>query len=178
LGKLAKTTPKSLMMVDGLPFLQYLLYQYAQYFDRIFLLGGHLGDQLLKYKSDNVIVVIEKEKLGTGGAILNVLDGLSEPFAVVNGDTFITCLDIEKLIRDSKHKTAVMTTIGGTHTGFDIFQKSVFSKYKGKYLDLHYTVLPDLAKKNVVYIQPVRGQMFDIGTPEGLEKFRKWVKGA
>ena len=95
LGPLTRKTPKPLVNVCGKPFLEHLLLKLVRYgFDKIILSAGYLGDQIHKYFHGRQIygvkieVVIEDKPLGTGGAILNILEKLDDKFMVLNGDTF------------------------------------------------------------------------------------------
>ena len=64
------------------------------YFNNIILSIGFRGDKIINYIAQNkklcLKYVNEKSPLGTGGAIKNVLKNrkISDPFLVINGDTF------------------------------------------------------------------------------------------
>ena len=61
-------------------------------FDRFVFCLGHLSDQLVNYLNsisewnDYFTYSIEKEPLGTGGAIINAYSFLEEDFLIINGD--------------------------------------------------------------------------------------------
>ena len=96
LKELARTTPKALMAIgDDRVFLDLLIDNLArQGFDKILLLAGHLGGQLLeRYEGRSirgacVSVAIEPEPKGTGGALWWSREKLDSTFLVVNGDTY------------------------------------------------------------------------------------------
>src|SRR5579884_4156499 len=94
LGRLAEGRPKVLMDVHGRPFMEYLFDFYGPWADRFALLAGHLGEQLRSYASTKVQVLVEQTRLDTGGAILSVLQGVSDRFVVANGDTLFVGLDM------------------------------------------------------------------------------------
>ena len=61
------------------------------------------------YRSYEVVIVEEKEPLGTGGAIANTKDYLSGgPFCVINGD-LITSLRVEDMMEFHKAKGGIAT---------------------------------------------------------------------
>ena len=75
LGETTAQTPKILIDVAGRPFLDYLLAAYASHFDRILLLAGNHGSQLLPYVTPQLRVVVEPERDWTPAVrVLNVLE--------------------------------------------------------------------------------------------------------
>ena len=92
----SKGLPKILIQIkDKTPFLIYLLKSLQlSYFNNIILSIGFRGDKIINYIAQNkklcLKYVKEKSPLGTGGAIKNVLKNrkISDPFLVINGDTF------------------------------------------------------------------------------------------
>ncbi len=98
LGELTRHTPKPLLPVDGRPFLELLLAEAARHgFDRIVLLAGHLGGQVVERfagprriggRAVTVEVVVEPEPAGTGGALRFLLPVAEEHFLLMNGDSW------------------------------------------------------------------------------------------
>jgi D-glycero-alpha-D-manno-heptose 1-phosphate guanylyltransferase len=86
--------PKPMAPINKLPFLHYLLnYLSNQGVKEVFLCVGFQHEVIIKYFGDHfrdikIFYTIEKELLGTGGAIMPVLDKWREPFFLLNGDTF------------------------------------------------------------------------------------------
>jgi D-glycero-alpha-D-manno-heptose 1-phosphate guanylyltransferase len=88
--------PKPLAPVDGRPFLEHQMsYWIRQGVDRFVLSVGYMAERIIetignRYCDATVDYAIEAQPLGTGGAVLFAMRGLSpnEPFLVVNGDTF------------------------------------------------------------------------------------------
>ena len=88
--------PKPLAPVCGVPFLSLLLNKLNSVGMRdVIISTGHLAHKITdnfgpSFKNLNILYAHEEEALGTGGAILNAVEtyGLSEPFFLVNGDTF------------------------------------------------------------------------------------------
>lgn len=87
--------PKILLSVSGRPFLHWLLdWCSAQQVDRVHLCLGHGADDVLaslgRYpNTDHVSFVVEKEPLGTAGALAASRDHLEDRFALVMGDSYM-----------------------------------------------------------------------------------------
>jgi D-glycero-alpha-D-manno-heptose 1-phosphate guanylyltransferase len=86
--------PKPMASVRGRPFLEHLMdYWIDQGVDRIVLSVGYKRQVIMdhfgsSYRSLRVSYAVEERPLGTGGGLLMAAQGLSEPFLVLNGDTF------------------------------------------------------------------------------------------
>jgi D-glycero-D-manno-heptose 1,7-bisphosphate phosphatase len=204
LGGLSKSTPKSLMDINGRPFLDLVFEEYrGAGFDSFVLLAGYLADQLKRYESNDVRMVIEPEPLGTGGAVLNALDKLDERFWVANGDTYLMAPDLKEFISFSMDKPASMyltfddsfdkdvpkmekDRVIGFHrsdegkdwvnAGFFSLSKAALKGFdKGK-MGLETGVLSKIAPQGGLYGFKGKGKLFDIGRPERLELFRNFMK--
>jgi D-glycero-alpha-D-manno-heptose 1-phosphate guanylyltransferase len=95
LGKVTETIPKPMVEVVGKPFLQYLLDYLVKYdIEAICLAVGFKYDVIQRHFGDNyhgmpLWYSIEKEPLGTGGALKAACKLISdENFLVLNGDTY------------------------------------------------------------------------------------------
>ena len=88
--------PKPMASVAGRPFLEYQLdYWIGKGIERFILSVGyrhevivdHFGDQ---YNGVELLYVVEREPLGTGGGLLLAVQelGLTSPFLLLNGDTY------------------------------------------------------------------------------------------
>lgn len=148
LGDLTKKNPKPLLPVGDHPFLFYLLRQLQQEGFKKFILAAHyLADQFYEFKKDhrgifpNVEVVIEKEPLGTGGALRHAADFVSsKTFAVFNGDSLIfqPVLPVLKWHRDKKSFFTLIAiraqnVRGALHNkgGLEIDSSGVIKKFRG-----------------------------------------------
>ena len=97
LGKLSKNTPKSLLKINGIPFMKYLIDSLISYEpSSIHLCLGKFSEQILIFLENEKYDVpisysIENENnlLGTGGAIRNCLKYLENNFIVQYGDTIL-----------------------------------------------------------------------------------------
>ncbi len=96
LRKAVPDLPKPMAPIGGRPFLEYLLdYWVAQGVNRFILSVGYKHETIEDYFSDGyreseIAYAVEKQPRGTGGGLLYALDFLheSEPFLIMNGDTF------------------------------------------------------------------------------------------
>jgi D-glycero-alpha-D-manno-heptose 1-phosphate guanylyltransferase len=88
--------PKPMALVDGRPFLEYLLEHWVEQGIGHFLLSvGYRHESIVAYfgarfNGASIEYVIESQPLGTGGAMLLAQSSLSrvKPFLLLNGDTF------------------------------------------------------------------------------------------
>lgn len=95
LGERTATVPKPMLEVAGKPFLEHLIGEIARHgIPQILLLAGHFGEQVQarfhgrKVRGTEIVVAIEPEPLGTGGALRFARDRLDETFVLLNGDSF------------------------------------------------------------------------------------------
>lgn len=129
------------------------------------------AEQFIEKFGDTVKYVVEKEPLGTGGAIKNAIEG-DEPFFVLNGDT-ITAIDYNDMWANRAGAiTMAVTQNNGAmiSAGIYIVHPSVFDDYEGAF-SFEKDVLPNVLKK--FYTIP---WFHDLGTPNGYENVPKeWV---
>jgi D,D-heptose 1,7-bisphosphate phosphatase len=98
LGALAANTPKPLLPVDGIPFLDVLLFELARHgVRRVLLLAGFAAQRTIDYAASTplkarfgleVEVSIEPQRAGTGGAVWHARDRLDDRFFLLNGDSW------------------------------------------------------------------------------------------
>lgn len=94
LGEIASDNPKCLVKILDKSFISYLFdYLVRENFEHVILSLGYGATKIAKWLEANkypfeITVVVEKEQLGTGGAIKNALSAVrgENPF-VMNGDT-------------------------------------------------------------------------------------------
>jgi D-glycero-alpha-D-manno-heptose 1-phosphate guanylyltransferase len=114
-GTITPELPKCMAPVNGRPFLEYLL----QYLDdlglqRVILSVGHKHQPVTehfgnKFSELQLEYAIEKEPLGTGGALQLAMQKVYEPLVLVlNGDTFFE-VDVPKLVNAHRSRDAVVT---------------------------------------------------------------------
>ena len=88
LGKLSKNSPKSLININGKPFIDYQLkYLKLQGVNEVVICTGYLGEQIKNYVGNGIKFNLQvsysedgSKKLGTGGAILKALSLLPDFF--------------------------------------------------------------------------------------------------
>ena len=110
LRPLTYTVPKPMVKVCGKPFLEHQL-EVVKLFGLtdILILASYLGRQLENYFSDGsdlgmkIRYCYERIPLGTGGALRNADEMLSERFIVLNGDTLLL-IDYSKLVRQFQER--------------------------------------------------------------------------
>ena len=108
LASVVHDVPKPMAPIGGVPFLDYIINQLENNgFDDFILLTGYKSEIIETHyrKSGNIKCVKENIPLGTGGAIINALEFLSDEFYVINGDTFFD-IDFKLLSEFSSGKEA------------------------------------------------------------------------
>ncbi len=96
LGPLTQDIPKSMVLVNDRPFLEHLVgYFKKQDVKRFVFCAGYLHERIISHFGDGAALgvdieySIEREPLGTGGAVLNAIDFLDEDFIVSYGDSYL-----------------------------------------------------------------------------------------
>lgn len=117
LGALTQNTPKSMVKINGKPFLEYQLEMFKQSgFNRVLICLGHLGEQIESYFGDgsrfgiDIKYSYEDKPLGTAGALKNAALLLDDSFFTIYGDSYISP-DFEDIwnVFHSKNKQGLMT---------------------------------------------------------------------
>jgi len=164
LRPLAEKIPKSMIEINGKPFLEYQIGILRKNdIKNILLCIGFLGEQIKEYFGDGkkfgVDIKYSEEKkklLGTGGALKNAEPILKEKFFTMYGDSFLL-LDFKDAHRyfDNFNKMGLMVV-------YKNYNRLDYSniKVRGKYITNYYT---DKNKRRLVYID------------YGLSIFRKSV---
>ena len=98
LGASTADTPKPLLMVDRIPFLDVLLFELARHgVTRVLLLAGFAAQRIVEYAASTPLrarfgleieVSIEPQRAGTGGAVWHARDRLDSRFFLLNGDSW------------------------------------------------------------------------------------------
>ena len=120
--------PKPMAPIRNRPFLEHQMdYWIKQGINRFILSVGYLKDLIIQhfgntYKGVPIEYAIEHEPLGTGGGLLLAEKGLTEPFLVLNGDTFIE-VDLDNLYEFHLERKSEWT--------FSLFRTSQFERYMG-----------------------------------------------
>ena len=97
LGNLTKKVPKSLIQINNKTFISHQL-DYLNHFNvgEVLLCCGHLHEQIITHINEikknynfNIKFSIEKEKKGTGGALINAFSKLNKNFILIYGDSYV-----------------------------------------------------------------------------------------
>lgn len=128
LGELTKSQPKSMIMIEGKPFLAYQLeYLKKAGVRNVILCTGHLGQQIEDYFGDGSRLGMrinysrEDRLLGTAGALKRAEPMLLDVFFTLYGDSYLF-LDYKLALSyfKSKGKLAMMST----YKNRDLYDKS------------------------------------------------------
>ena len=141
--------PKPLMPLGNMPILEILLRQLkSQGASKIIISVNHLASLIQNFFGNgsnldlSISYCIESKPLGTAGSI-SLIEELSDPFLVINGD-LLTTLSISKLLSHHRKTNAVATVAvskrevkidyGVINTGLGSTVKSITEKPKIDYL--------------------------------------------
>lgn len=118
LGPLTEKVPKSLIPIDGEPFVAHQLrLLQSRGIERVILCVGHLGEQIERFVGNGRAFGVEvtysydgPTLLGTAGAIRTALPKLGENFFVIYGDSYLVC-DYDAVEHEflHSHKAGLMT---------------------------------------------------------------------
>ncbi len=207
--------PKAMADINGIPFIQILLLNLIRSGFRNFVFS-------LYYKSDIIIdfleknkktifndseftYVVEKQPLGTGGAISYVLENvkISDEFIVTNSDTWIENgyhlllenkgtvvgvikaedtsrygkieIDSENNIINFEEKNKNSIS-GYINSGLYKFNKKDFDEWNGNPYSLEKDFFPKLISKNKVSAILLKVKFIDIGIPADYKLFCNFIK--
>lgn len=193
--------PKSLVEVDGKPFIEYQLELLGrQGVDHVVLCTGYRSGDIRGYAGAGKRFGLEidysfdgPELLGTAGAIRKALPLLGGQFGVLYGDVY-PLYDLTRVYRAFQYRDAnAMMTVRrpgrrnvayddgtvyrygqGEHgdAGFSTFEAHVFEKYTSASLT---EVFEDLAEDGRLDGYEVTEPGYEIGSLEGLAAFRSYV---
>jgi len=117
LGELTKNEPKSLLKIQGKPFIEYQIKQIKkQGITNIVVCTGHLGEQIERYLGNgtryglNIRYSHEDSPLGTAGALKQAESVLDNNFITIYGDSYLF-LDFGMIFSHflARDKLALMT---------------------------------------------------------------------
>lgn len=115
LSSVVSKVPKPMAPVGGRPFLEYIFDRLIKFeFNHVVLSVGYKAEIIIKYFGEiyrdlKITYEVEKEPLGTGGAIKKSLKHIvSESAIVINGDTYAE-LDYSKMLAlNAEYKSIVI----------------------------------------------------------------------
>lgn len=172
------SVPKVLIPVHGKPYLAHCLeWLSKQGIRRTILALGYKAEMVIEYLKTQdfgmeVVANIEKESLGTAGALYNALPLIqTDTVLVMNGDTFPR-VEIRRLLDEhnkrGKYKfITVAFNNAGVSAGIYLFEKKAIKSSAGL-RSLEQDVFP---YKYLAYVYGV--DFIDIGTPESYFETRE-----
>ncbi len=208
-----KTTPKPLIKVGNHPFLYYLIKNLTRYnFKNFYLLTYYKHEKFLKFKKKyqkllkvKIRLISEKEKLDTGGAVLNATKKITNKFdfMVLNGDTYLDINYDHTYAQFMKVKSIYMPLIKTDKQSFKLdtitidkngrvkfssnskYMNSGMYFFKKKHLksffnikkcSLENDILTKKIKEKEVYGFKCYDNFIDIGSYSSLNKINNFVK--
>ena len=170
LGELTRDRPKSLVEVNGRPFIIHQLYLlWDSGYRNIVVLRGHLGKMIRSTVGDCVRYSTD-HGLGTGGAVKNALHLLGPEFMTLYGDSYLDCP--YAAIEEAFHRrncVALTTRYKDIiDYGLGVFRAEAFDGFEGKF-SLN-EVYESLALRDQLGIFHMSERFYEIGSPKGLEE--------
>ena len=167
-----KKIPKVMLELKGKPILEHVINHIKKYgINEFVLLCGYKSKEIKNYFAGgkkigvNIIYSIEKEKLGTAGAVCNAKEFIKDDFVLVNGDV-ITDFPLDKLLEEfQKTSKAILSVVRPRNpfgvveieeTGNGIKIKNFAEKPKmNQWINAGYTVM----SKDLLKIFPKNGDV-------------------
>jgi len=197
--RITNQIPKPLIRFNNKTILTLILNNIAKYsFKKIIILAGYKGSQIYKkyhnkyFNFNKVECLIEKKRLGTFGAIINVKKKLTPNFIVVNGDTLFNA-NLEKFLKFNFIKKKIVMMITKNHhykenkkltnlninkknkiemsnkkkfinSGTYLISKKILKKELENKSSLETEIIPDLIKNKSAFGIIENKKLIDIGT--------------
>ncbi len=212
LKKITEKISKPMIKFGNVSFLRHIINFYKKYnFENIYLLAGYKGEQILKEFNESfenstaIRCFIEKEPLGTGGAIKNIKNKIKNDFVLVNGDSFLN-LNFSKflnfknnsnfmakmiLVKNLNYKSnrklsSLSIDVNNTlkfnyksnlmNSGIYFFKKKSLKYFSKKKFSLENDLLPKLIKQKKIIAYQEKNFFIDIGTKKQLISAKKKLK--
>lgn len=141
LHPLTLNTPKSLVPINGVPFIEWQLRHLAKAgIDSVVLCLGHKALEIKNFVGDGhkfglkIDYSIEKTPLGTGGAVNNAKHLLGDVFGLLYGDSYLPIDYLSVFNRSLNSEKPVLMTIYKNSNDLDV--SNVILKPNG---DVHYS---------------------------------------
>jgi D-glycero-D-manno-heptose 1,7-bisphosphate phosphatase len=198
--------PKPMLDIGGRPFLDVLIDEIARYdaFDEILLLAGHKAEIVqARYGGttrgrSHIAVALEREPLGTAGALVHAAGLLQERFLLLNGDSFFdfNLLDLVSRAGGGSAHMALRADVvgdrygrvelandrvrafiapgqgatGPVNAGVYVIDRSVIAEIGRVPASLEQDVFPVLAARGALGGTSYRGYFIDIGIPDDFAR--------
>jgi len=212
LGALTDDTPKPMLLVGGKPFLTYLIEKaVALGLEDIVLLAGYKGGQIAAHYAKNPVpggrirVVVEPNKLGTGGALWEARDVLKPRFLLANGDTLFdfnwldlappATSDVQGVLAlrpiEAAGRYSTVKVAGGRITAFGepdfsadkhlinggvyVLDREIALNQTGEQVSLEEELFPRIAAQGKLAGIIANDYFIDIGVPDDLERAQQEI---
>ncbi len=183
LGALTATTPKPLLEVGGVPFLDHVITHLRDRgCDRFLLLAGFEAMRVVEYAREAdrrlgvpIYVAIEPvPDAGTGGALWHARHRLDETFVLANGDTFFD-VDPRVLIGHLDRFYPNLKIAAAYHVCNDQIDNGGIYAIRRSIIDLlgSESSIEDYLSNQYTGAFPMEGYFVDIGTPDELARARR-----
>ena len=167
-----ETVPKVMLELKGKPILEHAINHLKNYgIDDFVLLCGYKSEYIKSHFKDGkkigvkISYSVEKEKLGTAGAVSNAKDLITNDFILINGD-IITNFPINELVGVFERKKKAILTLVRPHSTFGVVEiensqdgvkiKNFVEKPRVKeWINAGYTVIP----RALIKIFPKKGDV-------------------
>ncbi len=120
LGAITRHTPKPLMKIGGVNFIDYVVDTLPKDSDNIYIATHYKNNKFIEYANNknNITIIKENEKLGTGGAIKNFFINYPKykECIVLNADTYAR-IDYNILINKYKSRKVDCILVIGKNPG-------------------------------------------------------------
>jgi len=149
LKKVVQDLPKPMAPIRDRPFLEYQMdYWIDQGISKFIVSVGYISEIITshfgnRYRSAQINYVHENTPLGTGGALLLASHDLTEPFLVLNGDTFFA-VDLNNLYLFHNEHNAEWT--------LSLFRSKEIDRYMGVELSINGEILELISQENQIDI--------------------------
>ncbi len=173
LRPLTYTTPKPMLYVAGRPIIAHILIELKKAgVDEAIIIVKYLKEKIIEYLENNsfgikISFIEQKEKYGTGAALLYAKEEIKEPFLMVAGDSLVDSNIIKSVIYAHKKDVTVAIKKAEDLQNYGVVEISngIISKIDEK---------PKNPKGNLINISVY---MFDPKIFQRLEKIRPSVRG-
>ncbi len=209
LGSPVKDPPKPMMEIDGHPFIEILIKHIERHrFTEIILLCGYLSESAYlafngrTIRGAKITCLVERDLLGTGGALLQARDFLKDQFLLLNGDSFFdfNLLDLNTvsvnqawlgkmalrpLLDTGRYRTVALEEervtafsekpavgLGLVSGGVYMLKRGVLDHIRQVPCSLERDVLPNLAEQGQLFGRPYHSYFIDIGVSQDLLRAR------
>ena len=131
--------PKPMIQILGKPILQYQVESLrAQGFQEFIIVIGHRGEIIQEYFKDGsdygikIDYIVEKEPLGTAGALYFLKNEINEDFLLINGD-IIFDINVQRFLDYHKEKKGLVTLF--THPNSHPYDSGIIQANDGKVIN-------------------------------------------